>query len=203
MVRSIYFIVMVTFVLLIKGGGLSYAQAPQKPSSAKATSQAQTQQAYTLQPPPFSFPKDRTGGIKRSIAQFEDWFLICDELRVEKKVVCNVTQAVNDPTNTVVFSWTLATTQEGKPFMLLRTLPTADTKFGIQLIDSDNQELVKLAYAGCDAKICMAQMAINMLFSQQIDNGRVVQVVYKLNNGRVISMKLPLKGLKEAVESVQ
>lgn len=188
MMKKRYFFLFITLTLAVFGGG--------------ATAFSQTDDAYTLHPPALSVPDGPPGEIKRSIMQFEAWTLICDENRTAKQVVCNITQAVEDANRNVVFSWSLAASRDGKPFMLLRALPEADKALPIEVKFDESEQVIKISYIGCDENVCLAQTPVGPILSKHIGDGSITHISYRLKDGKTIAFDATLKGLRAAVSSI-
>lgn len=162
-----------------------------------------TEEQYSVHPPALSVPSGKPGEIRRSIMQFNFWTLICDENRIQKKMVCNVTQSIQDKQDSVVFSWSLAATNDGKPFFLLRTPANSDKKVPIQITFSGLKTPIKIAYIDCNENVCLAQSAILPIMWEKIDKASTAQITYQRQNGTKVRLDAPLKGLKDAVASIK
>ncbi|UXN03920.1 MULTISPECIES: invasion associated locus B family protein [unclassified Bartonella] len=173
----------------LMGGGESFSQQPE--------------QNYFPHPPELSVPDGEPGQIRRAIMQFNNWTLICDEDLPAKKQVCNVTQSIVDRTGNVVFSWSLAASDNGQPFFLLRALPTADKTKPIQMFFQNRKEPVNIDYVDCNESLCLAQTRVGPVLSAAIDTGAMAFISYPLQDGSNFQFYAPLKGLKEAVQSIK
>ncbi|AQS40857.1 MAG: Invasion associated locus B family protein [Candidatus Tokpelaia hoelldobleri] len=175
-------------------GGLSAGPVP-----ALADSPA----TYTIHPPALSVPAGPAGSVRRSVMQFEKWTLLCDENRRQGHAVCNATQSVHNKDGVVVFSWSLAASNDGRPFMLLRALPQADKTTALNIMIKTVRKPLAIAWQTCDDKACLAQIPLGADLLAQIDKGHSVYISYKLQRGQKIIFEAPFKGLKEAVASIR
>ncbi len=84
------------------------------------------------------------GEYQRMIRPFENWILISDENLKARQRVCNVTQTIENQAGQIAFSWSLAATPEGKPYMILRTAPVARSDGSVSLKFKDRMEPVEV-----------------------------------------------------------
>ncbi|AQX28367.1 MULTISPECIES: invasion associated locus B family protein [unclassified Bartonella] len=158
---------------------------------------------YTLYPPQLSVPSGKPGEIRRLIMQFYNWTLICDENKILKQGICNVTQTVHDEEDNTVFSWSLVSTKNGQPAMLFRTLPNADTTIPIKISMEGVKEPILVRYTQCDQVVCLAQSVLSPVLSDQIEKKKNVCVSYNLKKGKTFFFSLPFNGLSDALFSLQ
>ncbi|CBI76798.1 conserved protein of unknown function [Bartonella clarridgeiae 73] len=158
---------------------------------------------YTVYPPQLSVPSGKPGEIRRLIMQFYNWTLICDENKILKQGICNVTQTVHDEEDNTVFSWSLVSTKNGQPAMLFRTLPNADTTVPIRISMEGVKEAILVHYTQCDQVVCLAQSPLSPVLSDQIEKKKNVRVSYKLKEEKTFSFILPFNGLSDALFSLQ
>ncbi|KAA6205495.1 MAG: invasion-associated locus B family protein [Candidatus Tokpelaia sp.] len=158
---------------------------------------------YSLRPPPLSVPAGEPGAVRRSIMQFYQWTLICDTVFADKTQVCNVSQAVWDAGNMVIFSWSLAASDKGDPFLLLRTLPDTDTKSPVRIALKGTNQAVNVAFVGCNAALCLAQTPVGPFLTQAIRKQSNITVSYRSAGRGVLSFDTSFLGLKEAVAAAK
>lgn len=168
-----------------------------------ASHSQETDKSYFARPPEISVPDGEAGKIRRAIMQFNNWTLICDEDIPAKKQVCNVTQAIVDAKKNVVFSWSLAASNDGQPFFLLRTLPVADKNKPVQIFFPNLKDPINANYIDCNQSLCLAQIKVGAILSAQISTGSLAFISYSLKNGNKFQFYAPLNGLKEAVQSIK
>ncbi|MFK3668463.1 invasion associated locus B family protein [Ochrobactrum teleogrylli] len=142
------------------------------------------------------------GQYRRSIRPFDKWTLICDENLHTRKMVCNVSQVIVDQAGALVFSWSLAATQAGDPFMVLRTAPNARPEGKISIKFPDRVNPVTITLNGCNAVVCVGKIAVGPIFRQQISKETEPQISYSMTSGENISVTASLKGLKEALSAI-
>ncbi|WP_412059026.1 invasion associated locus B family protein [Bartonella sp. DGB2] len=158
--------------------------------------------AYRVAPPPLSVPSGSAGEVRRIISQFDSWTLICDENRRQHTGICNVSQVVFDAHDLMIFSWSLVTSKDGRPFVLLRTLSTADIKRPIELYLPGQKAPLRLAYKGCEGNVCLAQAPVGPLLSQAIKSEVDVRIRYWLRSDQSYDLQVPFKGLSAAINSL-
>jgi len=142
------------------------------------------------------------GQYRRIFQPFPNWTLVCDENLKARQQVCNVSQAVIDARGKQVFSWSLAAGEDGRPSFILRTLPDADTRAGIEIQPEKGGEPVRIPFTGCNQKLCLGTTPIVGVLSAAIEQGVSVTVTYRTHSGESRTYTLPLKGLNEAVSSI-
>ncbi|AQS41659.1 MAG: Invasion associated locus B family protein [Candidatus Tokpelaia hoelldobleri] len=161
--------------------------------------------SYSIHPPRISVPDGQLGAVRRSLMQFYGWTLICDETIARKRVVCNVTQAVVDGDGNEVFSWSLAATDNGHPFMLLRIPANANKNVPVELgfRRGKQQSSVKIPFIGCDANVCLAQTPVGPILTKAIDSETAAAISYQATDGKRIMFNVSFAGLKQAVASIR
>lgn len=159
--------------------------------------------AYSILPPPLSAPSGEAGAVRRSVMQFYQWTLLCDNILADKKQICNVSQAVYDARNVMIFSWSLAASDSGKPFLLLRAAADADTKMPIELVLGSEDKTVAVDFVGCDSKVCIAQTAVGPVLTQAIGQRSKVTVRYRTAGRGAVHFESSFLGLREAVAAIQ
>ncbi len=171
--------------------------------SFSAAGQEPTQD-YFIKPSDVIIPKDaQWGQIRRTIQPFENWTLICDENLKKKEKVCNISQIIVDHLGNQIFSWSLAATQSGEPFMLLRVPARADRKKALAIFFPGRETAVNLANKGCDEKVCLALMPVGPLTRENIDKGSDVTVSFALASGEPVRITVPLNGIATAFKAVR
>lgn len=142
------------------------------------------------------------GQIKRTIQPFENWTLICDENLKLKQRTCNVTQIIVDQSGSQIFSWSLAATKDGKPFMLLRVQSTINRNTPLLVWFPDRETPVAVSYTGCDDVVCLGVMPVGPLSRTNIDKGSNLKLTFHNASNEEVEIIAPLKGLKEALDAI-
>lgn len=142
------------------------------------------------------------GEYQRMIRPFENWILICDENLKARQRVCNVTQTIENQAGQIAFSWSLAATPEGKPYMILRTAPVARSDGSVSLKFTDRMEPVEVRLDGCNAAVCVGMLPIGPIMREQISKDAAPTVSYATRDGRIVSVTATLKGLSTAVKAI-
>lgn len=159
--------------------------------------------SYRIKPSEVAVPTDvPMGQYRRSIQPFGGWTLICDENLHAKKMVCNVSQVIVDQTDALVFSWSLAATQDGKPFMILRTSPNARPDGKISLRFPGRANPVDIALDGCNTVVCVGKVPVGPILREHIGKGSDPQISYSTTSGESISVTASLKGLATALSAI-
>ncbi len=157
---------------------------------------------YFLKPSDVALPKGaQWGEIRRTIQPFEDWTLICDENLKRKQKTCNVSQIITDQAGVAIFSWSLAATRNGEPFLLLRVPPAVEKREALKISFPGRPKPVVLDYKGCDDSICLAMLPVGPITREHIDKESVVTIGFSQNR-QPIEIIVPLKGLKAALNAI-
>ncbi|MFG1423815.1 invasion associated locus B family protein [Roseixanthobacter liquoris] len=190
--------------LMCGGQGLA-AEKAKKVEPAKPAASKELSPGYVVKPsdvvPPADVP---LGQYLRTIRPFPNWILVCDENRVKKRKVCNISQEILGPSGASVFSWSLAATDDGRPVMILRT-PTGASSGTVALELGDGQPHVTVPIYGCNEKLCIAYLALDARLRAAIEAERVVGITFDLKeNGaaRTESFRAPLAGLTQALSAI-
>lgn len=143
------------------------------------------------------------GQYKRTIQPFENWTLICDENLTKKERVCNLSQIIVDASGNQIFSWSLAATTDGAPFMILRVPGNTDQKTPIRVGFSGRDTPVNVPYKGCTETVCVAMMPVGPITREHIDKGSDVTINFTEKGGRSVEVIVPLKGLKLGITKIK
>jgi invasion protein IalB len=172
-------------------------------SGPPAAGQEAASSAYRIRPPEVVVPANATlGQYQRMIRPFENWTLICDENLKARQKVCNVTQTIENRAGQLAFSWSLAATPEGKPYMILRTAPVAKSDGLVSLKFEGRKEPVKVQLDGCDRTVCVGMLPVGPIMREQISKNSASTVSYPIRDGRTVSVTATLMGLSKAVEAI-
>lgn len=170
-------------------------------SGAYAASQGMA--AYRIKPSEVTLPQGvPLGSYRRIIRPFENWDLICDEDLQAKRRVCNISQSFIDQKSELVFSWSLAADEKGKPFMILRAPSQLGTGSKISLGFAGRKKPVDVQLNACDSTICLSYLPVGPIIRQQIESEGSVKISYSMPSGANISLDAPLKGLKAALSAI-
>lgn len=158
----------------------------------------------TLKEPDVRLPDGVPPGQYRRIIQpFQNWTLICDENLQQQTRVCNVTQSIVDQADRLVFSWSVAATEEGRPFMILRTLPGLGPDGAVSLTIPDDRAPVRVPVDGCNVAVCVGTVPIGPRLRPQIANGGVIGISYATSAGEAIEISAPLAGIDDALTAIK
>lgn len=172
-------------------------------SGPHAAGQEAIASGFRIKPSEVAIPEDvKLGDYQRTIRPFENWTLICDENLQKRQRVCNVTQVIENQAGSLAFSWSLAATQAGKPYMILRTAPVAKTDGLVSFKFEGREEPVNVQLDGCNQVVCVGMLPVGPIMREQISKNAAPAVSYPTTDGRTISVTANLKGLSEAVEAI-
>ncbi|TPI40670.1 invasion associated locus B family protein [Mesorhizobium sp. B3-1-6] len=159
--------------------------------------------AYRIKPSDVAVPPDvKLGEYQRITRPFENWTLICDENLQARKKVCNISQSFIDQGQAIIFSWSLAADEKGKPFMILRAPSAAGAGSKLSLRFAGRKQPVDVQLQGCDASVCVGYLPVGPVLREQIGKETMVQVSYSLPSGATVSLDAPFKGLKTALSAI-
>ncbi|MDX8531170.1 invasion associated locus B family protein [Mesorhizobium sp. VK25A] len=148
-------------------------------------------------------PDVKLGQYQRTTRPFENWTLICDENLQARKKVCNISQSFVDQSQAVVFSWSLAADEKGKPFMILRTPSATGAGSKLSLRFAGRKQAVDIPLQGCNASVCVGYMPVGPVLREQIGKETTAQVSYSLPSGATVSLDAPFKGLRTALSTIK
>lgn len=172
--------------------------------SNKAIGQELAAPPYVLTPSDVRIPRGmKMGEFQRTIRPFNNWTLICDDDLAADKTVCNVKQTFSDRNGTLVFSWALAITGDGKPYMFLRTAPSADKNGFITVAFEGRERPLEVYFDGCNHLVCVAMLPVGPIMREQIFRKASPKISYPTTNGKIVSVTAILDGLSEALKAVE
>jgi invasion protein IalB len=158
---------------------------------------------YRIKPsevvPPQGVP---LGSYRRIIQPFENWDLVCDENLKAKHKVCNISQSFIDHNQAVIFSWSLAADEKGKPFMILRAPAQLGTGSKISLGIAGREKPVDVQLSACDSKVCVGYVPVGPILRQQIGKEATINVSYIPPSGPAVSLDAPFKGVNSALSAI-
>jgi len=173
-------------------------------SDLHAAGQGQVPPAYRIKPSDVAVPQDvKLGQYQRATRPFENWTLICDENLQARKRVCNISQAFVDRNQALVFSWSLAADEKGKPFMILRAPSTTGAGSKLSLKIEGRKQPMDVQLQACDATVCVGYLPVGPVLREQIGKETTVEVSYSLPSGATINLDAPFKGLKAALSAIK
>ncbi|MBB6486606.1 invasion protein IalB [Rhizobium lusitanum] len=159
---------------------------------------------YRIRPSDVALPAQvKPGDYQRVIRPFENWTLICDENLKIRQRVCNVTQIIENEAGQVAFSWSLAATKKGDPYMILRAAPVAKSDGGILLQFEGRKEPIQVRFNGCNNTVCVGMLPVGAVLREQISKNAAPTVSYPTVDGSTISVTVNLKGLSTAVKAIK
>ena len=172
-------------------------------SGQYAAGQEAISSGFRIRPSEVAVPPEAAlGQYQRMIRPFENWTLICDENLKARQRVCNVTQTIENQAGQIAFSWSLAATPEGKPYMILRTAPIAKSDDPVSLKFEGRKEPVKIQLDGCNETVCIGMLPIGPIMREQISKNSTPTVSYPTRDGRTVRVTATLKGLSTAVKAI-
>lgn len=173
-------------------------------SSGLAPAVGQVASQYRIKPSDVTVPPEvKLGDYQRTIRPFENWTLICDENLKARKKVCNVSQVIEDTSGKMAFSWSLAATQDGKPYMILRTAPNARSDGLVSLKFEGRNQSIDVHLNGCNEVVCVGMLPVGPVMRQQISQNATPAISYPTVDGQTITVTATLKGLTDALSPVK
>ena len=172
--------------------------------ASPAAGQQLSSQTYRIKPSEVVVPPDvELGQYRRIIRPFENWTLICDENLEAGQMVCNITQVVEDQTGQMAFSWSLAATKDGKPYMILRTPPSIGSKGLVSVQFEGRPKPVDVRVDGCNEVVCVGMLPVGPILREQIDKAGTPRISYLTAAGATVTVPAPLKGLATALKALK
>jgi invasion protein IalB len=172
-------------------------------SGPHAAGQEQSSGSYRIKPSEVAVPPGvKLGGYQRVTRPFENWTLVCDENLEARQKVCNVTQIIESQPGQLAFSWSLAATKEGKPYMILRTASSMKRDAAISLKFEGREKPIDVLIDGCNEQLCVGMLPVGPIMRAQIAKDAVARISYPTTDGKVVSVAAPLKGLSTAVQAI-
>lgn len=169
-----------------------------------AAGQELTDETYVIKPSEVAVPQDvPLGSYRRIIHPFENWTLICDENLQAKRKVCNISQSFVDGAGVMVFSWSLAANEDGKPFVILRAPTAVGAGNSISLTFAGRSQPVNVKLEACDTSVCVGYLPVGPILRQQIGKNTTVGISYSTPSSPTISVNAPLKGLATALSAIK
>ncbi|WP_159602087.1 invasion associated locus B family protein [Starkeya nomas] len=186
----------IPLVCLILLGGIP--AAGQEPAGRESSVPA-----YRIKASDIVVPADvPLGQYRRTIRPFENWTLICDENLEAHQKVCNITQIIEDRTGNTAFSWSLAASEDGKPYFLLRTPPTMRSDGTLSLQFEGRRSPVEVALQGCNEVVCVGMVPVGPILREQIGREANSRISYVTATGETVTVTASLKGLGKALAAI-
>lgn len=191
--RYFYLPLLAVMACIFLPGGSSFGQG-------KSEGQELT---FRIKEPDVAVPDGVPSGQYRRIIQpFDNWTTICDENFKAKQRVCNIGQSIVNEAGEVVFSWSLAASHDGKPFMILRIGADAQPKGSVQVKLPGRKQPVNIKIEGCNSQICVAKTPVGPVFREHINKQSGVGISYETTDNRTMTIPATLKGLSDALSAI-
>lgn len=160
--------------------------------------------AFAILPPEVRVPPDvPLGQYRRMVQPFPNWILVCDEnLKINRKV-CNASQTFVGADKSIVFSWSLAATEDGQPYFILRAPPAVGANSTITLGIPDGGTLVSVAVRGCSESLCLAYQPAGPRLRNAVQKRLSVTISYTTTQSpSPVTISAPLEGLFDALAAI-
>lgn len=171
------------------------AQAPVAPAAAR----------FAIKTSEVSVPAGvPIGKYRRVIEPHLNWTLICDENLQDKKRVCNISQQITDQKGEIVFSWSLAGTEDGMPILILRVPSALGKGTAIRLSFTDKNKPINVATSACDLKVCVGMLPVGPRLKTYIRAGADIDVSYSAKSApsSKIAIRTTFAGLSDALAAI-
>lgn len=187
-----------------RGVGSAMAACLAALCGAPAAAQGLAEPPYSIKPSEVEIPEGKEmGQYQRVIRPFGNWTLICDEDLTAHERICNVTQTIEDRNGTMAFSWSLAATETGDPYMILRAAPDAAREGVISLEFDSRDEPVDVHIDGCNRRVCIGMVPVGPILRGQIAEETSPLVSYQTADGDAVEIETTLEGLSRAFEAIE
>lgn len=196
----------VAWLLLLAAACPQAAAQEQQAPSSETVGSVEAQPEFFIKPSEVVVPEGvPVGQYRRMIEPHQNWTLICDENLKEKKRICNIAQQIADRSGAVVFSWSLAGTNDGKPIMILRAPASVGQGAAIRLKFSGKAKPIDAVTEACDERVCVSMMKVGPRMTKYIGAGSEVEVSFPATGGasgdRVV-IRTTLAGLSAALAAI-
>lgn len=136
-----------------QGGDDRLSVEARKASTETPVSSNETTPGYAVKASEVWVPEGvKLGQYRRVIRPFNNWTLVCDENLDKKQKVCNVSQSIIGPSGGIVFSWSLAGTDNGQPIFILRAPVSVGVNALITLDLGEGGKVIPSSVTGCDER---------------------------------------------------
>ncbi len=156
---------------------------------------------FHVKPPEVNVAGARPGEVRRTIQPFGAWTLVCDEDLKKRKRICNVSQQIVDASGAVVFSWSLAGTEDGAPVMIVRLAKTEGQLMPVRIaIGTASPAEVQLS--SCNDAICLGFLPVTAALRRALGQGGSAQITATIA-GRQTTLDAPLNDLMGAIKALK
>src|SRR5690606_26935137 len=124
---------------------------------------------YRIKPPDMVLPPDlEPGQLRRIVHPFPNWILVCDENLKDRQRICNISQTIVDEGGSMVFSWSLAATEAGRPAMIMRTPVLQDETPRLELEFRQGEDAYPVEFDQCTERLCLTYVPVGPRFRSAI-----------------------------------
>lgn len=178
--------------------------ADDKAASASPAPIDQSAPQYRIKPAEISLPNTATlGQYQRIIRPFLNWTLVCDEDLTNKRKLCNISQKIVKADDQLVFSWSLATAENGNPLFILRIPQNAVPAQFIELNLLDDSKPIHTPIKGCNSTVCVAYVTVDKKLRAKISEKAIVEISFSVGDPtELIKFRLPFEGLSDALATL-
>ncbi|HWJ75118.1 MAG TPA: invasion associated locus B family protein [Kaistia sp.] len=150
-------------------------------------------------------PKPEVSAPKRTeTVVYDNWTVTCnDTLSKDAKRSCAANlRIVNNKTQQNLLVWEIGNDAAGKPTFALRVPLGILTRPGIVLTVGAGKPH-KIDFVLCDPQGCEAAGAFDNALSRELGAASEATVTFVATTGQAIALKVPLKGIAEAVPALR
>jgi invasion protein IalB len=169
------------------------AQAPSPSAQAPAAQAPAAPAQQQASPPPPQIP------TRTEILNFENWVVTCNEFAEGPKTrVCSaLLRILQQNTNQVVFSWTLAMDTNKQLITVMETPTGVAIPPGVELRIGKSPAR-KIPFASCDSGRCVATATMDANLLREMTTSSTAEAVIQGSQGNAVQFNIQMKGFDKA-----
>jgi invasion protein IalB len=169
--------------------------APATPSGehARAQSAAQANQSQAAAPAPPQIP------TRTEILNFENWAVTCNEFAdaPRAKRCSALLQILQQNTNQIVFTWTVAMDEHKQLVAVLQTPTGVVIPPGVEL-RVGKLPPQKIPFASCDSGRCIATATVDANLVREMATSPTAEAIVQGSQGNTVQFNIQMKGFDRA-----
>jgi len=160
-------------------------------STHQSAAQANTGQAAQAPTPP-QVP------TRTEILNFENWAVTCNEFVDPKSKRCSaLLQILQQNTNQVVFTWTVAMDERKQLVAVMQTPTGVVIPPGVEL-RIGKSPVQKIPFASCDTGRCIATTTVDANLLREMTTSPTAEAVIQGSGGNTVQFNIQMKGFDRA-----